>query len=137
MLFSGSKDRTARLWRSIVDKSGKTRWICVAIFEGHLESIGAVAIARKTGLIAATASQDKTVKLWDLSPFMNNEIDEDAPPQKAHALTTVKVHDKDINTVDFAPNDKILATGSQDRTAKIFGIDYTPASFDLSPPALR
>lgn len=128
MLFSGSKDKTARLWRSVPGPGDKARWICVAVFEGHLESIGAVAIARKNGLIAATASQDKTVKLWDLSPFLG-DIDEsqiDSPPRKAQALTTVKVHDKDINTVDFAPNDKILATGSQDRTAKLFGIDYTP-----------
>lgn len=130
MLFSGSKDKAARLWRSIPGQGGRPRWICVAIFEGHLESIGAVAIARKNGLIAATASQDKTVKLWDLSPFLG-DIDEsqiDEPPRKAHALTTVKVHDKDINAVDFAPNDRILATGSQDRTAKLFGIDYTPST---------
>lgn len=130
MLFSGSKDKTARLWRSVPDQAGRPRWVCVAIFEGHLESIGAVAIARKNGLIAATASQDKTVKLWDLSPFLG-ELDEsqiNGDPRKAHALTTFKVHDKDINAVDFAPNDKILATGSQDRTAKLFAIDYTPAA---------
>lgn len=139
MLFSGSKDKTARLWRSIRGEDGKARWICVAIFEGHLESIGAVAVARKNGLIAATASQDKTVKLWDLSPFMG-DLDEtqiDAPPRKAHALTTVKVHDKDINSVDFAPNDKLLATGSQDRTAKLFGIDYMPSTKAQPTPTAK
>ncbi|KAK9899009.1 WD40 repeat-like protein [Cystobasidium minutum MCA 4210] len=141
MLFSGSKDKTARLWRPITAPgSSKPRWVCVAIFEGHLESIGAVAIARKNGLIAATASQDKTVKLWDLTPFMG-EIDgstiDTIVPQKAHALTTVKVHDKDINSVDFAPNDKILATGSQDRTAKVFGIDYTPSTKAQPTPSAK
>lgn len=139
MLFSGSKDKTARLWRSYQDSSGKARWKCVGIFEGHLESIGAVAIARKNGLIAATASQDKTVKLWDLTPFLGDmDVSQlDAPPRKAHALTTVKVHDKDINAVDFAPNDRILATGSQDRTAKVFGIDYTPSTKAQPTPSAK
>jgi len=129
LLFSGSKDRTARLWRSFTNEHGKVAWKCIAVFEGHLESIGAVAIAKKNGLIAATASQDKTVKLWDLTPFLNDEdISLDSAPVKAHAMITVKVHEKDINTLDFAPNDRILATGSQDKTAKLFAIDYTPAT---------
>lgn len=28
-------------------------------------------------------------------------------------------HDKDINAVAVAPNDKFIATGSQDKTAKV------------------
>jgi U3 small nucleolar RNA-associated protein 13 len=43
-------------------------------------------------------------------------------------MSTTKIHDKDINTLDIAPNDKLLASGSQDRTAKLFSITYTPKS---------
>ena len=32
---------------------------------------------------------------------------------------TQKAHDKDINSIVVAPNDKFIATGSQDKTAKV------------------
>jgi hypothetical protein len=37
---------------------------------------------------------------------------------KLHAKLTQKAHDKDINAIAIAPNDKLFCTGSHDRTAK-------------------
>ena len=36
---------------------------------------------------------------------------------------SVRAHDKDINCTTLAPNDAILATGSQDKTIKLWGAD--------------
>ncbi|KAJ3118804.1 U3 small nucleolar RNA-associated protein 13 [Phlyctochytrium bullatum] len=36
------------------------------------------------------------------------------------SLFTFKAHDKDINAIAVAPNDKVFATGSQDKAAKIW-----------------
>ena len=46
-----------------------------------------------------------------------------AVPSSPVSLTvaaTVAAHDKDINCVAFAPNNSMAATGSQDRTAKLW-----------------
>lgn len=124
LLMSGSKDRTARLWRASTERASK--WECVGICEGHLESVGAVNIARRNGFYAATASQDKTVKIWDLTSFdMNAEA---TGSRKLQALTTLKVHEKDINSLDISPNDRLLATASQDRTAKLFAVEFSAPS---------
>jgi U3 small nucleolar RNA-associated protein 13 len=40
---------------------------------------------------------------------------------------THKAHEKDINALDVSPDDRFLASGSQDRTAKIYEIEYFPA----------
>lgn len=73
-----------------------------------------------------TASQDRTAKIWDLAALVNDASDSsDAPLAAIRSLTTQKIHDKDINSLDIAPNDKLLASGSQDRTAKLFSIAYT------------
>ncbi|SCV69910.1 BQ2448_1304 [Microbotryum intermedium] len=133
VLASGSKDKTARVWRP---KSSGKGWACVATAEGHVESIGAVAVAKKGRTFLVTASQDRTAKVWDFPSALGaegGEVVDDAPAVALKSLTTQKIHDKDINSLDISPNDKLLVSGSQDRTAKLFSITYT-AKTKSSPP---
>ncbi|PWN51000.1 WD40 repeat-like protein [Violaceomyces palustris] len=112
-------------------------WVCVAVCEGHAESVGAVAFAKRAvtpGALGApflvTASQDRTVKVWDLSKLSGLLAGDEVltAPLKLRSLLTLKIHDKDINSLDIAPNNALLASGSQDRTAKVFSLSYTAPS---------
>lgn len=157
-LVSGSKDKTARIWtsrrkriRKDIDQDddeeegGRVEWFCNGIAEGHAESVGAVAMARR-GLsndlnpamesnspFMITGSSDKTIKLWDLTSLMtssngenSNSNDNEIPtPTKLKSLLTLKIHDKDINTLDISPNNALLISGSQDKTAKVFSLSFT------------
>ncbi|KAJ1024684.1 hypothetical protein NDA13_004611 [Ustilago tritici] len=119
-------------------------WVCVAICSGHAESVGALSFARRPtspgaayAPFIATASQDRTVKLWDLSP-LNTLLSSDSiisTPLQLKSLLTQRVHEKDINCLDISPNNSLLATGSQDRTAKIFSLSFTPAKPKSRRPA--
>ena len=139
-------------------------WQCVAICDGHAESVGAVAMARQTqnpsgengpGLgdvdgrengrsirlkFTFTGSQDRTIKMWDLSgvfaPYapLPSKFDfdpesrgngETTAPVRCRSLFTLKAHEKDINSLDVSPNDRFLASGSQDKTAKVYEIEYS------------
>jgi U3 small nucleolar RNA-associated protein 13 len=118
LLMSGSKDGTARLWLPIPSTS---LWTSVAICTGHLESIGAVALPRcPTSLFSLTASQDRTIKLWDLSPLVSSSQGGEI---KLQSLLTQKIHERDINALDVSPDDQMVASGSQDKTAKIFSLE--------------
>lgn len=61
-----------------------------------------------------SGSEDCTLKLWmlpsDLDPAVTMEI---------HAVVTERAHEKTISSVVVAPNDKFVATGSMDKTAKV------------------
>ena len=137
LLASTSKDRSARVWAPIqYDDDTQWGYQCVAVCEGHAESIGAVAFSRadSSGVADApafffTGSQDRTIKMWDLTgvpssgtPAKNGE---ETKQIKCKSLTTLKAHEKDINSLDVAPNNRLLVSGSQDRTAKIYAIDYS------------
>ena len=62
-----------------------------------------------------TGSQDLTLKLWSLADVnLDGKVE-----TKLSARATEKAHDKLINSVAVSPNDKLLATGSQDKTAKV------------------
>ncbi|KAJ3767152.1 U3 small nucleolar RNA-associated protein [Lentinula raphanica] len=135
VLASGSKDRSARIWVPTFSMEDESNWgyRCIAICEGHSESVGAVAMSRTStedgnGIpfpaFMFTGSQDRTIKMWDLSEIDFDSRTHDGDPSRCKSLVTLKAHDKDINSLDVAPNDRLLVSGSQDRTAKIFSISY-------------
>ena len=140
VLASGSKDRSARLWTARKPTPNETQewaWACVAVCEGHAASIGAIAMSRKISSghevnaghhhFMFTGSQDRTIKMWDLSGISVARTNQEESLIKCRSLVTHKAHEKDINALDVSPNDRFLASGSQDRTAKIYEIEYYPA----------
>lgn len=131
LFASGSKDNSARIWTLFDGPVGHARWGCVALCEGHAGSVGALSMSRLASDRGAharfllTGSQDRTIKMWDLSGF---SLTWNERPFKCHTLATLKAHEKDINSLDIAPTDQLLASGSQDRTANIYEISYRPGS---------
>ncbi|SPJ86788.1 related to UTP13 - U3 snoRNP protein [Fusarium torulosum] len=130
-IATGAKDNTARLWR--VDPANNS-YTCWAVFSGHAESLGAVALpksipaessaARSDPLnhpppFLITGSQDQTVKKWEIPR---------TPQQKGHksgsrALYTRKAHDKDINAINVHHSGQLFASASQDKTVKIWSAE--------------
>ncbi|ETN38480.1 uncharacterized protein HMPREF1541_06515 [Cyphellophora europaea CBS 101466] len=130
-LATGAKDNTARLWR--LDPTNST-FQCAAVFEGHAESIGAVALPKSppSGNAAKhpskhfpafliTGSQDKTIKRWDTSKLKVNN--DDAVQSGVRAIYTRVAHEKDINAIDVSPIGPLFASASQDRTIKIWSLE--------------
>lgn len=116
LFVSCAKDRSVRVWQMDGD-SGQVR--CVAQGSSHANAVGSITCSRMKASFIVSGSQDCTVKVWDLP--------EDLTTAEAgiHQLTpraTEKAHDKDVNSVAVSPNDKLLASGSQDRTAKLWSL---------------
>ncbi|CAL5053540.1 unnamed protein product [Urochloa decumbens] len=107
-VLSSSDDMLIKLWDW--DKG----WMCTQIFEGHSHYVMQVTFNPKDTNTFASASLDRTVKIWSLgSPDPNFTLDG---------------HSKGVNCVDyFTGGDRpYLITGSDDQTAKVW--DYQTKS---------
>ncbi len=98
----------------------------LALFEGHTNYVHSVAFSPDRTILAS-ASSDKTVRIWNLS---TGEI------QKV-----LNGHTSDVWSVAFSPNNMVLASGGDDavrfwdpRTGNILGVAEIPArSIKFSP----
>ncbi|KAM4597791.1 transducin beta-like protein 3 [Polymixia lowei] len=115
LFASCAKDKSVRVWRM---DSASGQVCCVAQASSHANAVGSIAFSRMKESFIVSGSQDCTVKVWDLPQHISTTAD-------SHHLTarvTEKAHDKDVNSVAVSPNDKLLASGSQDRTAKLWSL---------------
>lgn len=128
MLASGAKDNSARLW---VPQDSELAWACVATCEGHAESVGAVVFEREdVPRFLFTGSQDRTIKVWDLSS-VQTEAPATSAPVRCKSVSTTRAHEKDINALDSSPGGTLLASGSQDKTAKVWAVDRSSGMLKL------
>lgn len=62
-----------------------------------------------------------SMQVWDVSAVASaaDESSSSAQPVQLQSTAVVAAHDKDINAVAVSPNDALICTASQDRTAKV------------------
>lgn len=109
LVVTGSKDNTVRLWEA-------ERKCCIGLGIGHMGAVGAVAFSKKKQNFFISGSSDRTLKVWSFDGVLDSAGN--IPNLKAKAI--VAAHDKDINSIAVAPNDSLVCSGSQDRTASIW-----------------
>ncbi|XP_077294139.1 transducin beta-like protein 3 [Arctopsyche grandis] len=114
VLLSSSKDNSIRVW---LMNNKKVQ--CIGIGNRHTASVGSVCLPYLDASCCFSVSQDSCIKKWQL-PTINAESEE------IHTLIcthTEVAHSKDINHISMSPNDKIVASGSQDKTIKLWSTE--------------
>ncbi len=118
LIATGSKDQTVRVW------DASSNYECIAEMVGHTAPVNAVAFTRRgeegeeNSVRVLSASEDTCVKIWRCPKSNCSKIQ-----KKKLIIRSVMAHAKSVNAITVAGNDKWFASGSQDRTAKVFSID--------------
>ncbi|KAK7071960.1 Transducin (beta)-like 3 [Halocaridina rubra] len=111
LFASSSHDKTARLW--CLESDGTA--VCLAVAVGHTLSVGCLVLSQG---FMVTGSHDMCLKRWNttsVKPRTKTDAVESLP-----STHTEKAHEKDINSLCVSVNNKLIASGSQDKTAKVW-----------------
>ncbi|XP_037048242.1 transducin beta-like protein 3 [Bradysia coprophila] len=111
-LLSASKDKTIKLWE--IDPGSFTVSL-IGNGTKHTSSVGSIAFGKTSHTLCASVSQDTCLKVWSLP----KQIDK-SKILPINCTATQIAHEKDVNCVTISPNDKMIATGSQDKTTKLW-----------------
>ena len=111
ILASGSWDKTIKLWNI---RTGQE----IYTFTGHQLQVTSVAFSSQG--ILASASFDRTIRLWQSDTWENRPV------------ITLVGHVQAVLAVAFSPNGQILATGSDDKTIKLWDVSTSEVIHTLS-----
>lgn len=103
-VLSCSDDMSIKLW------DWEKQWRCVTTYEGHLHYVMAVTFNPKDSNTFASASLDRTIKIWNLASQTANY--------------TLDGHEKGVNCLDYYPGGErpYLVSGADDSTVRVW--DY-------------
>lgn len=122
-LASSSKDSTIRVWRIVKEENETYTFDCVSVCQGHTQDVGALCFSNMALTYLVSGSIDTTVKLWKISGVRGKKkktTTDSSEEFKMNVAFTIKAHEKDINSISVSPNDKLIATGSSDKSAKVY-----------------
>eukprot|EP00736_Rhodelphis_marinus_P006659 Rmarinus@m.11678 len=111
-------------------KTGSLGFQCVGVCVGHTDVVSDLGFSNRSAKFVASVSNDRTLKLWNLKKIAAGV---DGETVELPTLCTLPAHDKGINAVAVAPNDRYIASASHDKSIKLWSVDVESPH---SPPVL-
>ncbi|KAF6149333.1 hypothetical protein GIB67_016871 [Kingdonia uniflora] len=119
-ILSGCCDSSGRIWNS--------DGMCTHILEGHSNAITSVSIINPkvsgsgAKIRLATASKDRTLRLWEVD--INEPV---VPDTKVRAFKILRGHKSAVQSVAARPSGDMVCSGSWDCTINLWGTNESDA----------
>lgn len=113
--ISSSHDNTLRLW-NLASGEG------MHILSGHTDWVNGCAV-NHTGTLAASASSDTTVILWDIDAILASTPSEEESSRERESWRSKRIfkgHSKDVDGCAFSPNGQFILSASGSKTLQLW-----------------
>ena len=117
-LISSSKDNSIKIWKFNDCLSDA---ICQYQGWGHTHSVTSIATPFIQNNFFVSGSEDTILKIWKIPKNATEEST--LGSVSLNSKHSLKAHEKAINSIAISPNDQLIASGSQDKTAKVWSVD--------------
>ncbi|KAK2989852.1 hypothetical protein RJ640_025511, partial [Escallonia rubra] len=124
-ILTGCYDALGRVW--------KAAGLCTHILEGHSDAVTSVSIVKPKdvendkGALVATASKDKTLRLW-----MFDAEESRGGPTKIRAYKTLRGHNASVQSIAAQPSGDMVCSGSWDCRIKLWQTKESDAGASVS-----
>ncbi|HCI79662.1 MAG TPA: hypothetical protein DHW02_08225, partial [Ktedonobacter sp.] len=108
---SGGDDGVIHLWDT-------WRRTSIARLKGHKNSIRAITFHPTTTLLAS-GSVDGTIHLWQLDTLQSTEL---TRQEQTNVHGPLAAHERGVWSLAFSPDGKLLASGSEDQTIRLWNV---------------
>ena len=125
-LLSGGRDALLKVWRLHESVTASGAWQEGLLeLSAHLYTINKIAFHPQNPNIFATASRDKTIKIWQLMTFKDNQNVKIEEIKLLKVINTIRQggHLNSVNTLSWTPYNNWLISGSDDRSLMIWDVN--------------
>ena len=112
-IVAGGEDKIVWLWDITNDFLSRK-------LEGHMEAVKSVAFSPGDSKLVASASNDKTIRIWSLA---THDPVNRPQAQKDCQLQILQGHTGQVRSVAFSSDGKKVASGSEDESVRIWDIE--------------
>ena len=118
LIITSSKDNSIKIWKYSINEKGEIDLNLISVLLGHSETVNSTDIIIKKNKKLISCCKDGSIKLWNIEKIFEKENNDVIEIKESE--NSIISHKDEVNIIKYSPNEKLIVSGSYDKTIKIY-----------------
>lgn len=118
LIITSSKDNSIKIWKYTINEKGEIDLNLISVLLGHSETVNSTDIIIKKNKKLISCCKDGSIKLWNIEKIFEKENNDVIEIKESE--NSIISHKDEVNIIKYSPNEKLIVSGSYDKTIKIY-----------------